>query len=206
MAKTSGGVRGGNTARETEQKGPSYEEKYNALLDDIAKGRAFLSDIWDDMNQDQRELALMEAGFSGLIGEDLDMGNLYYAGDKDALLSRLEEDIVNENDPAYGMDDSTSWTIRYTDGRTRSLSRGMDNDFEIKMSAAGSYSANYRKARSAIQVSKVAWILKSDGYDQPEYYVRNDAAMADLKKYGGFERWKNGRGEKRRNYIQDDWV
>lgn len=30
--------------------------------------------------------------------------------------------------------------------------------------------------------------------------------MAALKRYGGFEEWHNGRGERHRDYIQDDWI
>ena len=34
----------------------------------------------------------------------------------------------------------------------------------------------------------------------------NNKGKELFKKFGNFEEWKNGRGEIKRDYIQDDWI
>ena len=55
---------------------------------------------------------------------------------------------------------------------------------------------------------KVEAIIRSDGYNQPTYYISKGSTTdgeTAMRKYG-FELWKNGRGDKKRDYIQDDWI
>ena len=60
--------------------------------------------------------------------------------------------------------------------------------------------------KNSLNLRNLVFILRTDGYEEPNYWVKNDVGLRLLKKYGEFEEWKNGRGEKRRDYIQDDWI
>ena len=165
-------------------------------LDDFMKGTGSKIAI-------KEELALMEAGFSGAITDDLENGTVYIEAEKNDLVSSFQEDLVNEMQ-GYGMDDSTSWTILYKDGSKKYLSHDMENDFDDTHITKGMYKQAYTNAKNALKLSNVAAIIKSDGYEQPRYYVAKGGEK-QMRDYG-FEFWKKGRGEKKRNYIQDDWV
>lgn len=202
MAKASGSTR---TKYPSKSKVEDYisESQYKSLVDAIAKNDIPNNDLWEQLSKEQQELALMEAGFSGAITDDLENGTVYIEEKKDDLVSSFQEDLVNEMQ-GYGMDDSTSWTILYKDGSKKYLSHDMENDFDTVHITKDMYKQAYNNAKSALQISKVAAIIKSDGYDQPRYYVAKggEKQMHDY----GFEFWKKGRGEKKRNYIQDDWI
>lgn len=211
MGRGRGGNRGGRPANSRGGKqeakkptAPSYDEIWDKLTDAIFKGENFDYNFWDGLTTEQKELALMQGGFTGLIGDDFENGMLYYpTEDKKHLLSWMADDIANSND-VYGMDDSVHWTVKYTDGTTKNLSEGDSDYYEDWRGKSSAFTK--RRTAQLIQTSKIAWILRTDGYDQPSYWVKDEKALASLKKYGGFERWKKGRGEKRRDYVQDDWI
>lgn len=204
MAKASGGTRTKYPSKNNGG-GNDYmtESQYQSLVNAIAKNDIPNNDLWEQLSKEQQELALMEAGFSGAITDDLENGTVYVEAKKDDLISSFQEDLVNEMQ-GYGMDDSTSWTILYKDGNKKYLSHDMGNDFDSTHITKGMYKQAYTNAKSALQISKVAAIIKSDGYDQPKYYVAKggEKQMHDY----GFEFWKHGKGEKKRNYLQDDWI
>lgn len=168
-----------------------------------------LADVWiDDMTLDEKELTLMLAGFTGMINEELEEnGTMYFPLPKKELVGLFVDQLVNQLD-GNGMEESTMFTIGYKDGTVKYLAE-LDDDFSdsVRFTDKISYSGLHRKAKEAIGLSNVTFIIKSDGYDEPNYWVADDEmAKEQLRKYGGFEYWKKGRGEKRRSYIQDDWI
>lgn len=183
-----------------------HDEEEKAAVKAIFNGDNVDNNYWESLDEGHRLLLLQEAGFSGLIGDDFEMGQLYYPQEKERLLSVLEEAIINENDERYGMDETQSWAVGYTDGSIRYLNHGLDNDFEMKLSDNQLLGTQYKNARRIIRENKIQWILFSDGYDPPRYWAKNSEALASLKKYGGFEAWVDGVGEKKRDYLKDDWV
>jgi len=98
---------------------PKQQEE---LVRIIAKG-GFVSfemeqyQVWQDlMGLEERELTLMMAGFTGLTNEEQEtFGSIYIPVGKEEILSILVEALSNELQ-AYGMDDSTMFTIGYKDG------------------------------------------------------------------------------------------
>lgn len=143
----------------------------------------------------------MEAGFTGAISDDLSDGTIYYQESKDNIVSRFTEALVNEMQ-GYGINDEF-YTVLYKDGNKKYLDE-MNNDFDKAHITKYMYKQAYTNAKNALQLSKVAAIIVSDGFDQPRYYVAKGGER-QMRDYG-FEFWKNGRGEKKRDYIQDDWI
>lgn len=214
MAKSSGGTRIGNRTKSA----PSTQLERNltpalmdAIADRIAKG-GFVSferaeaNAWEDMTLDERELTLMLAGFTGLTNDELDgNGTIYVPIDKKQLVEEFQEALTNEMG-FHSMDDSTVFTIGYKDGSRKYLSE-MENDFEDSgITASQSSRTQWGRAKVALKLRDVAYIIRSDGYQEPNYWVNGAEGMRQLKQYGGFEEWKRGRGEKPRQYIQDDWI
>lgn len=215
MAKASGGTR---TVQNQTQNPPSIQperymtpERMDAIAEVISKGGTISfdrvdADAWSDMTLDERELTLMLAGFSGLTNEELeDTGTIYSPIAKSQLVEEFQDALANELG-FHGMDDSTMFTIGYKDGTRKYLS-SMDNDFEdAGITPSQGSRTQWAKAKSALRLRDVAYIIRTNGYDEPNYYANGEQGMQLLKSYGGFEQWKKGRGEKNRQYIQDDWI
>lgn len=207
MAKRSGNTRtsgasSGSPGEESGRWGMGYSlEEENRILNSISNGGwVELPPSFSELNGEQRELLLMMSGFSGLTEED--NASLYFPIEKKEFVSMLTEDLGNISS-GYKIDDSVSWAIGYKDGTTKYLSE-MDNDFDgIKLTSNQSFSKQKSIVSKALK--DAAFILRSDGYSEPTYRT-SKGGLTMLKKYGGFEEWKNGRGEKRRDYIQDDWI
>ena len=189
--------------------------RMDEIADFIASGetRGFLSfdrdmyEDWQGMTTDEKDLTLMLAGFTGMINDEYEeYGTIYMPTAKKGLVSEIEEALDNEW-TGYGMEDSTVFTIGYKDGTTKRISAD-DNEFEPKQRITPNTSPRevWRRARAAIGMSNVAYIVRTNGYDEPSYWVANDEGKQMMKDYFGFEEWKKGRGEKRRSYIQDDWI
>ena len=215
MAKASGGTR---TVQNQTQNPPSIQperymtpERMDAIAEVISKGGTISfdrvdADAWSDMTLDERELTLMLAGFSGLTNEELeDTGTIYSPIAKSQLVEEFQDALANELG-FHGMDDSTMFTIGYKDGTRKYLS-SMDNDFEdAGITPSQGSRTQWAKAKSALRLRDVAYIIRTNGYDEPNYYANGEQGMQLLKSYGGFEQWKKGCGEKNRQYIQDDWI
>ena len=163
--------------------------------------------VWYDMmDLEQRELTLMLAGFNGLTNEELETnGTLYFPVAKDEILSMLCEALINEL-LGYGMDDSYMFTIGYKDGTVKTYSHD-DCDFTPKRPLTiYQYGRTQDKIiRSSLHLRDIAFIIMSDGYEEPVYFATNNG-IPTLKRYGCFEEWHNGVGERRRDYIQYDWI
>ncbi len=166
-----------------------------------------LAHVWCDlMDLNQRELTLMMAGFTGLTNEELETnGTLYFPVAKEEILPWLIEALVNELQ-YYGMMDDLMFTIGYKDGTVRTYSHG-DCDFTPKRPlTTNQYGRTQdRIIRSSLDIRNIAYIIMTDGYQEPIYHATKEGLSA-LKEYGGFEEWRDGRGEKQRDYIQDDWI
>lgn len=212
MSKGSGSTRSLSPSQSTAniaETGYYSKQQYEHLLESVGKNQEWNKsdrDIWDEMNDDQRYLALMESGFTGLSSDDdIEIGNLYYATSKKELVSWLAEQMANEATD-YGSIDVMSFAIGYEDGSVKHYD-STQNDFNLsKITNNQNWETQQATVNSIIQTGKIRFILYSDAWGQPQYYVKNDKGMQLLKKYGGFEEWKKGRGEKKRDYIQDDWV
>lgn len=163
--------------------------------------------VWQDlMGVEDRELTLMMAGFTGLTNEELEtFGSMYFPVAKEDILSILVEALSNELQ-GYGMDDSTMFTIGYKDGTIVNYSH-LDCDFTPKRTLTNNQSCSTQDKiiRSSLNTRDIAFLIMTDGYEEPVYYSTKDG-MEALKRYGGFERWYKGRGEQPRDYLQDDWI
>ena len=75
MAKSSGGTR----AKKPTNNSSDYlsESQYQSLVKSIAKNDIPDTDLWEQLSKEQQELALMEAGFSGAITDELENGTVY---------------------------------------------------------------------------------------------------------------------------------
>lgn len=223
MAKNSGTTRraapGGNEGGGNGQSRQVDKFLTPARMDEVADfiasagERGFLSferdmyEDWQNMTTDEKDLTLMLAGFTGMINDEYEeFGTIYTPTDKKGLISEIEEALDNEW-TGQGMEESTVFTIGYKDGSTKRISLA-ENDFEPKQRITPNTSSReiWRRARAAIGLSNVAYIVRTNGYDEPNYWVANEDGKAQMKEYFGFEEWKKGRGEKRRSYIQDDWI
>lgn len=215
MAKSSGSTRASSPQRGTEAgNGIDYytEAQEQAIINIISNGGFVnfgdFSRIWTDiMDKDQRELMLMQAGFTGMTVDDEleESGTIYVPASKNDLVREIQEALVNEWE-GYGMDDSTTFTIGYKDGTTVDVSRDFNEVDPVRpLTANQQVKTHYDIAKQSLKTRDIAWIIKTDGYDEPRYYVANGSKNS-LREYGGFEFWNNGRGEKRREYIQDDWI
>ena len=163
--------------------------------------------VWYDMmDLEQRELTLMLAGFNGLTNEELETnGTLYFPVAKDEILSILCEALINEL-LGYGMDDSYMFSIGYKDGTVKTYSHD-DCDFTPKrpLTICQYGRTQDRIIRSSLHLRDIAFIIMSDGYEEPVYFATKEGLHA-LKRYSGFEEWHNGVGERQRDYIQYDWI
>ena len=215
MAKSSGGTRNKkpiNNPAATQPERYLTPAQQDAIADRIAKGGIVSfsrseAEAWSEMTRDERELTLMLAGFTGLIDEDEfeDLGTIYMPIAKSALVEEFQEALANEMG-FHGMDDSTTFTIGYKDGSRKYLSRD-ENDFDDAGITANQTSrTQWAEAKSALRLRDVAYIIRTNGYDEPNYYANGKQGMRLLKESGRFEEWKKGRGEKPRQYIQDDWI
>lgn len=202
MAKASGGTRTKTPNKEYNADGITGKQ-WDSLVKTIANGDIPDIDLWDELNQEQHQTILMEAGFSGAISDDLDQGQIYLPIYKKDIVAEFQDALVNEMQ-GYGMDDSTSYTVLYKDGTRKYLSHDMENDFEDTKISVKMPKQSYTNAKNALKISNVAAIIRSDGYGQPRYYVAKGGEQA-MRDYG-FEFWKGGKGEKKRDYIQDDWI
>ena len=167
-----------------------------------------LGDIWyNKMSLEDRELTLMLAGFTGFINKDelAESGTFYIPIERDNLLGILEDDITNYT-TGYEIDDSTMWIIGYSDNSIKTFSE-LENDLDVpELDINTSRTKIKNVVKSCINIQKVLFILNTNGYNEPTVWIKNNKGKELFKKFGNFEEWKNGRGEIKRDYIQDDWI
>lgn len=200
MAKASGGTRTKLPVNKGRNEGVS-DSQYQSMINAVAKNDTPNHDVWEQLSQEQQELVLMQAGFSGAISDDLVDGTMYIPASKDNMVTQFVESLVNEMQ-GYGIKDEF-YTVLYKDGSAKYLDE-LTNDFDSVNITDKMYKQAYTNAKNALQLSKVAAIIKSDAFEQPRYYVAKGGEQ-QMRNYG-FEFWKNGMGEKQRDYIQGDWI
>lgn len=203
MAKASGNTRAKyptNRERGGGNKGVS-DSQYQSVVNAIAKNDMSNHDVWEQLSQEQQELALMQAGFTGAISDDLTEGTMYVPTSKNDMVTQFVESLVNEMQ-GYGIKDEF-YTVLYKDGSKKYLDE-LTNDFGNANITDKMYKQAYTNAKNALQLSKVAAIIKSDAFDQPRYYVAKGGEQ-QMRNYG-FEFWEKEKGEKERNYIQGEWI
>lgn len=195
-----------------------YDDRFsdveNKIINKLANGGRIEwdedeHDAWEEMDKDTRELMLMVSGFTGLTNDDEleDVGTIYTAIDKKEMFTELIEQMVNYV-TKYGMDDSYSYHILYNDNKIIHVSEdNFEYEFDdTKYNRGTSWKTAETLVKKLLKQRNIECILCQNGYGEPYYWCKDDFALARLQKYGGFEYWENGRGEKRRNYIQDDWI
>lgn len=202
MAKASGSTRGSasaasNTVTPEQTLRPAMQDSIAQLINkggytEFSREQA---EAWEDMTLDEKLATLQQGGFTGLVDADeLDnIGTLYLPIDKQQLVNEFQEALANEMG-FNGMDDSITFTVGYKDGTRKYLSY-MENDFDdAGITRATASRASWAKAKSALHLRDVAYIIRSDGYAEPNYWVAKDAASQQLlKDYGGFQQWERGR-------------
>lgn len=186
---------------EISENGYLTQDEMDEVVSSIERNDNINSDIVSKMDVAQIELALMVAGFTGAVSDDLENGTVYIPAEKEDLIREFQDELVNEME-GYGLPDSF-WTVLYKDG-TRKFLDEEQNDYEDFGFTKTACKQNYNRARAALHLRDVAAIIRSDGYDQPRYFV-NKGGEQQMRDYG-FEFWQDGRGEKQRDYIQDDWI
>lgn len=152
---------------------------------------------WDDIDPDHRELALMEAGFTGLASEGAE--DIIFQVDKEHILDYVSDQLLNMW-TGDNFDEDTMITIGHKDGRTYT------ND-EIEPARRVTRNQSYSTQRDIIRQTAVgrdvSFVLVNGGWGSV-YYEPNGASH--IGQYTGYEKWTRGRGTKRRDYIQDDWI
>lgn len=212
MSKNSGNTRTSSPSQgwQPDAYEAASEERINAMIDSIHKHGDIYFDredmrVWDAMDTDERELMLMQAGFTGMT--DMSSGELsvIHKSNIKVLLAQAEEALVNDWEGYNGSTDN-SFAIGYKDGTVKYVD-DMSGHFEAPANLARlSSSGKYAAARKMIGNTRNVAFVTNNNSETTEYAHDTKSGNAMLKKFTGWEEWKGGRGEKRRNYIQDDWV
>ena len=204
MAKTSGGTRGsnprsmygsGNSPVDTGMTLAQFQWIVNAIA-----GKDYPAG-WDDLDDASRELALMEAGFTGLANEGAE--DIMFEDPRDELLGLLADNIVSDA-MGYQHDNDVTATIVYKNGSERRFD-SLNDDFDIGPVGRSSSRGLYDRAYRSMDRRNISYITYSDASNS-RYYANGEEGMNRLIRDTGYEKWKNGRGTKRRDYIQDDWI
>lgn len=203
MAKGNGGTRGSNprsmygggNAPVDEGMIPAQFQRY---VDEIANNDYPVG--WNDLDVASRELALMEAGFTGIADEGAE--NILFEVSKDDMLGWLADRIVSNAEGYTNSDES--FTIGYKDGSRKEVN-AITEEIAITYGGRTSSRTRYDQAYRAMDRRNISFVILEDGA-RGTYYANGSDGLKMLKRYSGFEKWTNGRGEKRRDYIQDDWI
>ena len=204
MAKSNGGTRGSNPASMYGGGNASVDmgmtpSQFDGMIRTIAGGDYPAG--WTDLDQASRELALMQAGFTGLASEDAE--DIMFEDKRDDILALLADNIVSDS-MGYAHDDNISATIVYKDGTSREFN-ALQNDFDIGSAGRSSSHGLYDRAYRGMDRRNISYVTYSDSGNS-RYYANGEDGMSRLKKDTGYEKWTNGRGTRRRDYVQDDWI
>lgn len=204
MAKGNGGTRVSNPANMYRGGNASVDmgmspTQFQSIVNTVA-GKDYPAG-WSDLDDASRELALMEAGFTGLASDGAE--DIMFEDSRDELLGPLADNIVSDA-MGYQHDNDISATIVYKDGSERRFDT-LSNDFEIRPVGRSSSRGLYDRAYRSMDRKNISYVTYQDSANA-RYYTNGDDGMKRLKRDTGYEKWTNGRGEKRRDYIQDDWI
>ena len=203
MAKGNGGTRvsnpsnmygGGNASVESFPAWMS-EAGWNDVLNDL-QAENYPSG-WQDIDPDHRELALMEAGFTGLASDGAE--DIITEVSKDHILSYVSDEILNRWLGQEGSNDIMI-TVGHTDGKTYT-----DEEIEPsrKITDRQSYATQKNIIKQTMTGRDVSFVLVQGPWGSNYWAAKGND---HIQQHTGYERWKNGRGEKRRDYVQDDWI
>ena len=202
MAKGNGTTRASTPSAMYGGSEPRFErwmsdEGWRNVLDEL-KAEAYPMG-WDDIDPDHRELALMESGFSGLASEGAE--DIIFEVDKNHILDYVSDVLLNSWE-SKNFDDSfdTSITIGHKDGKTYT-----NDEIEPvrKVTRNQSYSTQKGILKQTAVGRNVSFVLVQGGWGSAYWSAKGDS---HINQYTGYEKWKNGRGTKRRDYLQDDWI
>ena len=204
MAKGNGGTRGSNPR--------SMYGGGNAPVDEgmtPAQFQRFVNEIagkeypvgWTDLDSSERELALMEAGFTGFADDGAE--NILFPVSESNMIGWLTDAITNDQDYGSRANSDNYFTVGFKDGTMRSVG-ALGNEIELVRPITGkqSYATEQRIVRQSLK--NVAYITYNDSFRET-YWIANGGEK-QFRSDTGYEKWTNGRGEKRRDYIQDDWI
>lgn len=205
MAKASGGTRasnpksmyGGDNAPAASYPAWMSDAGWKAVLDELANDEFPMG--WQDIDPDHRELALMEAGFNGLADDGAE--DIIAEISKDSMRSYIQDTLRNQWTD-WEVDNDIMITVGYKDGRN------LVNE-EIQpakpLTNRQSYSTQRKILDQTVFGRNVDFVMVSGPWGS-EYWAQGQRGADRIKAYTGYEKWTNGRGTKRRDYIQDDWI
>lgn len=207
MAKGNGSTRASTTSNMYGSENASVDlgmtpaQFQSRFVDTIANGEYPAG--WDELDTASRELALMEAGFTGYSDEDAE--NILFPETKDRILMDTVDAVINDFDFGPKVNESTYITIAYKDGTTKSIgSLGSEIETTRPLSKGQSYTTQEKIVRQSLRVRDIAYITHNNSYNEV-YWIAKDGESRFLKDTG-YEKWTKGRGTRRRDYIQDDWI
>ena len=200
MAKASGGTRGSNPrsmygSSNTPADIGMTPAQFQRFVNDIANNEYPVG--WSDLDDASRELALMEAGFTGIASEDAD--DIMFENSKDEM-SRLLTDTMLNNWESDRWDDDYMVTVGYKDGTMRT-----NGEIEPARAITGrqSIKTQFRIVNQTLFGRNVAYVTLYSPFGAYYWSAKGDDTIL---RHTGYEKWTNGRGTKRRDYIQDDWI
>lgn len=188
---------GGNNAPAANYPAWMSDAGWKAVLDELAINEYPMG--WQDIDPDHRELALMEAGFNGLADDGAE--DIIAEISKDSMRSYIQDTLLNQWTD-WEVDNDIMITVGYKDGRN------LVNE-EIQpakpLTNRQSYSTQRKILDQTVFGRNVDFVMVSGPWGS-EYWAQGQSGADRIKAYTGYEKWTNGRGTKRRDYIQDDWI
>lgn len=204
MAKRSGGTRITNSQSMYGSGSPINEGLSAAAFDRMVAelSRDEYPEGWSDLETSQRELALMQSGFTGFADDGAE--NIMFPVDKDTQIRNTIDAILTDFQYGERSNSDTYITVAYKDGTKKTVG-ALGSEFDIpNLTSRQSSRTQDSVVRSALKVRDIAYITHNDSYRETYWVAPGNEAQ--IRRDTGYEKWKNGRGEKRRDYIQDDWI
>ena len=198
MAKGNGGTRGSNPRSMYgggTDEGMTPAQFQSRFVDRIAEGEYPAG--WDDLDTASRELALMEAGFTGLASEDAE--DIMFENSKEKM-SHLLTDIMLNNWESDRWDDDYMVTVGYKDGTMRTNGEIVP---ARAITSRQSVKTQFGIVNQTLFGKNVAYVTLNSPFGADYWSAKGDDMIL---KHTGYEKWTKGRGTKRRSYIQDDWI
>ena len=206
MAKASGGTRGsnprsmygsGNTSVDTGMT-PAQFQRY---VDEVANNE--LPNGWSELEPERRELALMEAGFSGWADDGAE--TIVFEESKESILASARDAIINDFLFGERANNDTYITVAYKDGTIKQIGAlGSEIELVRPLSNNQNSSTQSRIAMQSLRTKDIAFVTHNDAWRDTAWIAKGSEAQ--FIRYTGYEKWTRGRGTKRRSYIQDDWI
>lgn len=204
MAKGNGTTRGQSGASGIRGGGEGFraerwmsDEGWREVLDELEADSYPRG--WDEIDPDSRELALMQSGFTGLANEGAD--DIIFESTKEQMQNLISDELLNywEGTSARSFEDM-SITVGYKDGRTAT-------NEEIQpvrpITDRQSYSTQKNIINQSVTGKDVSFVMVQGSWGSQYWAARGDE---HINQYTGYEKWTRGRGTKRRDYVQDDWI